>query len=69
VGPWIVRDIGRAVRYLPRYREIAIVLVEQSFDFAHESGDAFVVLGRGEVVLAGAAVELAPETMRGHLTP
>ena len=44
------------------------MLVEQSFDFAHGLGNAFVVPERGEVVLAGAAHALAPDAMRGLLT-
>jgi urea transport system ATP-binding protein len=47
---------------------MAIVLVEQYFDFAKELADHFVVMDRGEVVLAGAPSEFAENDVRRHLT-
>ncbi|MEE4362250.1 MAG: urea ABC transporter ATP-binding subunit UrtE [Pseudomonadales bacterium] len=68
IQPSIIKDIGEAIRYLRAEGEMAIVLVEQYFDFAHALGDAFVVMDRGEVVLAGRADELDPDQMRRHLS-
>ena len=55
IQPSIIQDIGRAITYLRNRGDMAIVLVEQYFDFAHALGDNFVVMERGEVVLTGAA--------------
>jgi urea transport system ATP-binding protein len=52
IQPSIIKDIGRAIAYLRDTGKMAIVLVEQYFDFAHELGDRFAVLDRGAVVFA-----------------
>ncbi|MCL4710298.1 MAG: urea ABC transporter ATP-binding subunit UrtE [Pseudorhodoplanes sp.] len=50
IQPSIIKDIGRAIVYLRSLGEIAILLVEQYFDFARELGDRFAVMDRGQVV-------------------
>ena len=50
IQPSIIKDIGRAITYLRDTAKMAIVLVEQYFDFAHELGDRFAVMDRGAVV-------------------
>jgi urea transport system ATP-binding protein len=52
IQPSIIKDIGRAIAYLRDTAKMAIVLVEQYFDFAHELGDRFAVMDRGAVVYA-----------------
>ena len=54
IQPSIIKDIGRAIQYLRNKGEMAIVLVEQYFDFAKELADDFVVMDRGQVVMATA---------------
>jgi urea transport system ATP-binding protein len=54
IQPSIIKDIGRAIRFLRDEGTMAIVLVEQYFDFACELADHFAVMDRGRVVLAGA---------------
>jgi urea transport system ATP-binding protein len=68
IQPSIIQDIGRAISYLRDRGDMAIVLVEQYFDFAHALGDAFVVMDRGEVALAAAAGVLQEDDMRRYLT-
>ena len=53
IQPSIIKDIGRAIAYLREKGDMAIVLVEQYFDFAWELADTFAVLDRGQVTLAG----------------
>ena len=53
IQPSIIKDIGRAIARLRDGREMAIVLVEQFFDFAWDLADRVVVLERGSVVLSG----------------
>jgi len=52
IQPSIIKDIGRAISYLRSLGKIAILLVEQYLDFAHELGDYFAVMERGAVVYA-----------------
>src|SRR3954468_19338167 len=53
IQPSIIKDIGRAIDYLRSKGDMAIVLVEQYFEFARELADDFLVMDRGAVVLAG----------------
>ncbi|HEX2215832.1 MAG TPA: urea ABC transporter ATP-binding subunit UrtE [Xanthobacteraceae bacterium] len=52
IQPSIIKDIGRAIAYLRNSAKMAIVLVEQYFDFARDLGDNFAVMDRGAVVYA-----------------
>lgn len=47
---------------------MAILLVEQYFDFARELMDEYIVLDRGEVVIAGAAWDMVESDVRRYLT-
>jgi urea transport system ATP-binding protein len=46
----------------------SFLLVEQYFDFARELMDDYIVLGRGEVVIAGAASDMVESDVRRYLT-
>ncbi|MEX0350596.1 MAG: urea ABC transporter ATP-binding subunit UrtE [Paracoccaceae bacterium] len=61
IQPNIIQQIGRVISMLRDKGEMAIVLVEQYFDFAYELADGFVVLRRGAVTLAGRKDELKRE--------
>ncbi|WP_372571970.1 urea ABC transporter ATP-binding subunit UrtE [Ruegeria jejuensis] len=61
IQPNIIQQIGRVISMLRDKGEMAIVLVEQYFDFAYELADSFVVLRRGEVTLSGRKDELMRE--------
>ncbi|MGB3243558.1 MAG: urea ABC transporter ATP-binding subunit UrtE [Sulfitobacter sp.] len=50
IQPNIIQQIGDVIRLLRSRGEMAIVLVEQYFDFAYELADHIVVLKRGEVI-------------------
>lgn len=53
IQPSIIKDIGRAIAYLRERGGMAIVLVEQYFDFARDLADRWYVMDRGEVTLEG----------------
>ncbi|MFG1432610.1 urea ABC transporter ATP-binding subunit UrtE [Xanthobacter sp. V2C-8] len=53
IQPSIIKDIGRAISYLRGRGDMAIVLVEQYFEFAQELADTFILMDRGEVVASG----------------
>jgi urea transport system ATP-binding protein len=54
IQPSIIRDIGRAIEYLRERGGLAILLVEQYFEWARDLADDYAVLDRGAVVLSGA---------------
>ena len=68
IQPSIIKDIGHAIAFLRDRGGMAILLVEQYFDFARDLADRFAVMDRGEIVLSGAAGEMVEEDVRGHLT-
>ncbi|OKH87695.1 urea ABC transporter ATP-binding subunit UrtE [Thalassospira sp. TSL5-1] len=68
IQPSIIKDIQRVIKQLADRGDMAILLVEQYFDFAHELADEIVVLERGEVVLAGKKDALERENVRSYLT-
>ena len=67
IQPSIIKDIGRAISYLRDKRGMAILLVEQYFDFARELADRFVLMERGEVVESGDRHDLGHEKIRKRL--
>jgi len=68
IQPSIIKDIGRAIAYLRQTGEMAIVLVEQYFDFAKELADKIFIMDRGEVVLSGDSTALNEQMLRRYLT-
>jgi len=64
IQPSIIKDIGRVIRLLKQRGDIAILLCEQYFDFAHELADRYVVMSRGEVVAHGEHAEMNSERVR-----
>ena len=67
IQPSIIKDIGRAIEYLRDKGEMAIVLVEQYFEFARDLADRFAVMDRGQVVLAGTRAEMVETDVRRKL--
>ena len=68
IQPSIIKDIERVIRLLADRGDMAILLVEQYFDFARDLADLFWVLDRGEVVLQGSREDMVEEDVRRHLT-
>jgi urea transport system ATP-binding protein len=68
IQPSIIKDIGRAISYLRDQGKMAIVLVEQYFDFARALADTYAVMERGEVVLAGSGSTMVESDVRRYLT-
>ena len=53
IQPSIIKDIGRVIRMLADRGDMAIVLVEQYYDFAQELADDYIVIERGAVLARG----------------
>lgn len=68
IQPSIIKDIERVIRQLVGRGNMAILLVEQYFDFARGLADVYAVMDRGEIVAAGANADMVEEDVRRHLT-
>ncbi|MFD1702822.1 urea ABC transporter ATP-binding subunit UrtE [Methylopila henanensis] len=64
IQPSIIKDIGRAINLLRSRGDMAILLVEQYVEFAHELADEIAVMERGEIVLHGPKSEISEEELR-----
>jgi urea transport system ATP-binding protein len=68
IQPSIIKDIGRVISLLRSRGEMAILLVEQYFDFAHELAQRIAVMDRGDIVLWGLRDELDEHDVRRRLS-
>jgi urea transport system ATP-binding protein len=68
IQPSIIKDIGRVIEQLAARGDMAIVLVEQYFEFARDLASAYVVMQRGEVVLSGRGSDMNETEVRTYLT-
>ncbi|GJD95478.1 urea ABC transporter ATP-binding subunit UrtE [Methylobacterium iners] len=68
IQPSIIKDIGRAITYLRGKGDMAIVLVEQFFEWARDLADTYAVMDRGAVVEAGARADMVEADVRRWLS-
>ena len=68
IQPSIIKDIGRVIALLRDRGDMAILLVEQYFDFARELAQTIAVLDRGDIVLYGRREELDEQDVQRRLS-
>src|SRR5436305_9534190 len=68
IQPSIIKEIGRVIERLAAQGEMAILLVEQYFEFARDLAAAYAVMQRGEVVASGRRSEMDDTVVRSYLT-
>ncbi len=68
IQPSIIKDIERVIRALAARGDMAILLVEQYFEFARDLAAAYVVMQRGEIVLFGRREDMDETAVRSYLT-
>jgi len=68
IQPSIIKDIEGIIRALTGRGNMAILLVEQYFDFARNLADAYYVMQRGEIVLSGRREDMDEKAVRSYLT-
>ena len=68
IQPSIIKDVGRVIATLGARGDMAILLIEQYFEFARELANAYFVMQRGEIVLAGRQTEMDEAAVRTYLT-
>ena len=64
IQPSIIKDIGRVIRQLASQGDMAILLVEQYYDFARELADNYVVMERGAVRAQGLGADMESDGVR-----
>ena len=64
IQPSIIKDIGRVIRMLADRGDMAIVLVEQYYDFARDLADDYVVMERGAVLARGRGANMELDRVR-----
>jgi urea transport system ATP-binding protein len=68
IQPSIIKDIGRVIRMLADRKTMAIVLVEQYYDFAEQLADQYLLMERGEIVLRGRGRNMAADGVRARMS-
>jgi urea transport system ATP-binding protein len=68
IQPSIIKDIGTAISHLRDQGTMAILLVEQYFDFARDLGDSFFVMDRGSIVQSSGKDDMVEADVRRWLT-
>jgi len=68
IQPSIIKDIGNVIRRLAERRTMAIVLVEQYYDFAAALADQYLVMERGEIVARGRGADMQADGVRQRMS-
>ncbi len=64
IQPSIIKDVGRVIRMLANRGTMAILLVEQYYDFAQELADDYLVMQRGRFIASGAGADMQTNGVR-----
>lgn len=67
IQPSIIKDIQRVIGLLRDRGDMAILLVEQYFEFARDLADRYLVMDRGAVVLSGAGADMEEAVVRRYI--
>lgn len=65
IQPSVIKEIGMVIRQLAQRGDMAILLVEQFYDFAAELADSYLVMSRGEIIQRGRGSEMEADNVRG----
>ncbi|WP_313516376.1 urea ABC transporter ATP-binding subunit UrtE [Pseudomonas sp.] len=65
IQPSVIKEIGVVIRKLAARGDMAILLVEQFYDFAAELADQYLVMSRGEIVQQGRGESMEADGVRG----
>jgi urea transport system ATP-binding protein len=68
IQPSIIKDIERAIRSLAEEGSMAILLVEQYYDFAHSLADQYLLMERGEFIKRGSGEDMEKDGIREALS-
>ncbi|WP_337015164.1 urea ABC transporter ATP-binding subunit UrtE [Leclercia sp. AS011] len=65
IQPSVIKEIGQVIRQLANRGDMAILLVEQFYDFAAELADSYLLMSRGSIIQRGRGVDMEQEGVRG----
>ncbi|TWC15799.1 MULTISPECIES: urea ABC transporter ATP-binding subunit UrtE [unclassified Pseudomonas] len=68
IQPSVIKEICVVIKKLAARGDMAILLVEQFYDFAAELADQYLVMSRGEIVQQGRGENMEAEGVRGLVT-
>ena len=68
IQPSIIKDIQSVISLLRSRGGMAVLLVEQYFEFARDLADDYLVMDRGEAVLSGLGAEMDEAEVRRYIT-
>ena len=68
IQPSIIKDIERVIRSLAAGGEMAILLVEQYYDFARSLADQYIVMERGEIIKRGRGIDMDADGVRALMS-
>ncbi|WAC42920.1 urea ABC transporter ATP-binding subunit UrtE [Pseudomonas sp. SL4(2022)] len=67
IQPSVIKEIGVVIKKLAERGDMAILLVEQFYDFAAELADQYLVMSRGEIVQQGRGETMEADGVRGQV--
>jgi len=67
IQPSIIKEIGAVIRTLVTERKMAVLLVEQYYDFAESLADSYAVMARGQITHRGSGAEMKEDEVWGLL--
>jgi urea transport system ATP-binding protein len=67
IQPSIIKEIERVIRALAKRGDMAVLLVEQYFEFARDLAARYLVMERGEIVLSGRREDMDETAVRSYL--
>lgn len=65
IQPSVIKEIGQVITQLARRGDMAILLVEQFYDFAAELADNYLLMSRGSIIQRGRGEDMEQEGVRG----
>lgn len=65
IQPSVIKEIALVIKTLAARGDMAILLVEQFYDFAAELADQYLVMSRGQIVQRGLGADMEAEGVRG----
>ncbi len=67
IQPSIIKEIGAVIRKLVTEKKMAVLLVEQYYDFAESLADSYAVMSRGQITHRGSGDQMKEENVVGLL--
>jgi len=65
IQPSVIKEIGQVISQLAHRGDMAILLVEQFYDFAEQLADKYLLMSRGSIIQSGDGKNMEAEGVRG----